>query len=64
MWQLIMKRIATAMKIKFTYNQVIIQDSEDKLQLSIHKLNVLAKDYNLKISTQKPKTKAFLGEGK
>jgi len=35
----------------FADDQVIIQDSEDKLEKSVHMLNQMSKDYNLKIST-------------
>jgi predicted enzyme involved in methoxymalonyl-ACP biosynthesis len=37
----------------FADDQVIIQDSEDRLQKSVYILNQLSKDYNLKISTDK-----------
>jgi hypothetical protein len=43
----------------FTDDQVIIQDSEDKLQKSVYILNQLSKDYNLKISIDKTKLMAF-----
>jgi hypothetical protein len=39
--------------------QVIIEDSEDKLQKSVCILNQMSKDYNLKISTDKTKIMAF-----
>jgi len=39
----------------FADDQVIIQDSEDKLQKSVYILNQMSKDYNLKISTEKQK---------
>jgi hypothetical protein len=43
----------------FADEQVIIQDSEDKLQKSVYILNQLSKDYNLKISTDKTKIMTF-----
>jgi hypothetical protein len=46
----------------FKDDQVIIQDSEDKLQKSVYILNQLSKDYNLKISTDKIKIMAFKGK--
>jgi len=39
-----------------------MQDSEDKLQKSVYILNQMSKDYNLKISTDKPKIMAFKGK--
>ena len=47
---------------KFADGQVIIQDSEDKLQKSVYLLNQMSKDYNLKISTDKTKITAFNGK--
>ena len=46
----------------FADDQFVIQDSEDKLQLVIHKLNVLSKGYNFSILIEKTKTMAFLGK--
>ena len=46
----------------FADDQVIIQDSEDKLQESIYVLNLMSKYYNLKISTDKTKIMAFKGK--
>ena len=43
----------------FADDQVIIQDSEDKLQKVVYILNQMSKDYNLKISTDKTKIMAF-----
>ena len=43
----------------FADDQVIIQDSEDKLQKSVYILNQMSKDYNLKISTDKTKIMDF-----
>jgi hypothetical protein len=46
----------------FADDQIIIQDSEDKLQKSAYILNQMSKDYNLKISTDKTKITAFKGK--
>ena len=46
----------------FADDQVIIQDSEDKLQKFAYILNQMSKDYNLKISTDKTKIMAFKGK--
>ena len=46
----------------FADNQVVIQDSEDKLQKSVYILNQISKDYNFKISTDKTKIMAFKGK--
>jgi len=46
----------------FADDQVIIQDSEDKLQKSVYLLNQTSKDYNFKISTDKTKLMAFKGK--
>ena len=46
----------------FADDQIIIQDSEDKLQKSVYILNQMSKDYNLKISTDKTKIVAFKGK--
>ena len=46
----------------FADDQVIIQDTEDKLQKSVYILNQLSKEYNLKISTDKTKVMAFKGK--
>ena len=45
----------------FADDQVIIQDSEDKLQKSVYTLNQMNKDYKLKISTDK-KNMVFKGK--
>ena len=42
-------------------DKVIIQDSEDKLQKSVYTLEQIAKEYGLKLSTEKTKTMAFKG---
>jgi hypothetical protein len=44
----------------FADDQVIIQDSEDKLQKSVYILNQMSKEYNLKISTDKTKGKRLV----
>jgi hypothetical protein len=46
----------------FADDQVIIQDSEGKLQKSLYILHQMSKDYNLKISTDKTKIMAFKGK--
>jgi len=45
--------------LPFADDQVIIQDSEDKLQKYLYLLNQMSKDYNPKISTDKAKIMAF-----
>ena len=37
------------------------KNTEDNLQKAVHKLIQITKDYNLTISTQKPKVMAFKG---
>jgi len=46
----------------FADDQVIIQDSEDKLQKSVYVLNQMNKNYNLKTSTDKTKIVIFKGK--
>ena len=46
----------------FADDQVVIQDSEDKLQKSVYILNQMSKDYNLKTSTDNTKIGAFKGK--
>jgi len=46
----------------FADDQVIIQDSEDKLQKSVYILNQTSKDYNFKISMEKTKIMALKGK--
>jgi len=46
----------------FADDQVVIRDSEDKLQKSVYILNQMSKDYTLKISTDKTKIMAFKGK--
>ena len=48
--------------VHFTDDQVIIQDSEDKLQKSVYILNQMIKYYNLKISMDKTKIMALRGK--
>jgi len=43
----------------FADDQVVIQDSEDKLQKSVYILNQMSKDYNLNISTERKTLSAF-----
>jgi len=43
-------------------DQVIIQDSEDKLQKSVYILNQMSTEYNLKISMDRTKIMAFKGK--
>jgi len=46
----------------FADDQVIIQDSEDKLKKSVYVLKQMSKEYNLKISTDKTKIMVFKGK--
>jgi hypothetical protein len=46
----------------FADDQVVIQDSEDRLQKSVYILNEMSKDSNLRISTDKTKIMAFEGK--
>jgi len=46
----------------FADDQVITQDSEDKLQKSVFILNQMSKDYNHKLSTDKTKIMASKGK--
>jgi len=59
---IMLKRNLWLKTLLFTDDQVIIQDSEDKLQKSVYILNQTGKDYNLKISTVKTKIMAFKGK--
>jgi len=56
---IMLKRDLNLNTLLFADDHVIIQDSEDKLQKSVHILNQMSKDYNLKISTDKTKIMAF-----
>jgi len=42
-------------------DQVIMADSEDALQISVHKLEMITSKYGLKVSTSKMKIVAFKG---
>ena len=57
-----LKRILYPNTFLSTDDQVIIQDSEGKLQKSVYTLNQMSKDNNLKISTDKTKMMAFKGK--
>jgi hypothetical protein len=46
----------------FADDQVIVQDSEDKLQKSVYIYIYMSKDYNLIISRDKTKIMAFEGK--
>ena len=59
---ILLKRNLYLNTLLFTDDQVVIQDSEDKLQKSVYVLNKMFKDYNLKISTDKTKIMAFKGK--
>lgn len=43
-------------------DKVIIQDSEDKMQMAVYKLHQIAADYGFKVSIEKTKTMAFKGK--
>ena len=59
---IMLKRNLHINTLLFADDQVIIQDTEDKLQKSVYILHQLSKDYNLKISTDKTKIMAFKGK--
>jgi hypothetical protein len=46
----------------FVDEQVILANSEDNLQRAIHRLTVLSKDYNMRISIDKIKLLALRGK--
>jgi len=52
---IMLKRNLYLNTLLFAGDQIIIQDSEDKLQKYVHILNQMSKDYNLKISTDENK---------
>ena len=52
---IMLKRNVYLNTLLFADDQVIIQDSEGKLQKSVYILNQMSKDYNLKISVDKQK---------
>jgi hypothetical protein len=56
---ILLKRNLYLNTLLFADDQVVIQDSEDKLQKSVYILNQMSKDYNLNISTDKTKIMAF-----
>jgi len=59
---IVLKRNFYLNTLLFADEQVIMQDSEDKLQKSVCVLNQMSKDYNLKISMDKTKILAFKGK--
>ena len=59
---IVLKRNQYLNTLLFTDDQVIIQDSGDKLQKSVYMLNQMSKDYNLKIAMDKTKIMAFKGK--
>jgi len=59
---IMLKRNLYLNTLLFADDQVIIQDSEDKLQKSVYILNQMSKDYNLKISMDITKIMAFKGK--
>jgi hypothetical protein len=46
----------------YANDQIILQESENALQISVHKLTQIAVEYKLKVSTQKTKTVALHGK--
>jgi hypothetical protein len=46
----------------FADDQLILANSEDNLQRTIHRLNVISKDYNVRISIDKTKVLALRGK--
>ena len=48
--------------LMFADDTVIIQESEDKLQVAVHKLYLISKHFNMKISAGKTKIMAFHGK--
>jgi hypothetical protein len=46
----------------FSGDQVILANSEDNLQRAIHRLNVISKDYNMRVSKDKTKDLALRGK--
>ena len=57
-----LKRNLNLNTLLFAVEQIIIHDTEDKLQKSVYILNQLSKDYNLKISTDKTTIMVFKGK--
>jgi len=58
----VLKRNLYLNTLLFADDQVIKQDSEDKLENSVYILNQISKDNNLKISTDKTKIMACKGK--
>jgi hypothetical protein len=56
---IMLKRNLYLNTLLFADDQVIMLDSEDKLQKSVYILYQMSKNYNLKISTDKTKIMAF-----
>jgi hypothetical protein len=48
--------------ILYAYDQVIIAESEDALQIAVNELNKIVKKYDVKISTTKTKTIGLCGK--
>ena len=59
---IVLKRNLYLNTLLFADDQVIKQDSEDKLENSVYILNQISKDNNLKISTDKTKIMACKGK--
>ena len=59
---ILLKRNLYLNTLLFADDQVVKQDSEDKLQKSVCILNQMSKGYNLKISMDKTKIMAFKGK--
>jgi hypothetical protein len=57
-----LKETAALNTLLFADDQIINQESEDELQISIFYLKNICKSYNLKISINKTKTMAFKGK--
>jgi len=59
---MLLKRNLDINTLVFADDQVVTQDSEDKLQKTVYILNQMSKDCNLEISTDKTKIMAFKGK--
>lgn len=46
----------------FADSKIVIQESEDKHQLTVHQLNQVCPEYNLKLSMRKTKVMTFQGK--
>ena len=53
---IVLKRTIHLNTLLFADDQVVIQDSEDKVQKSVYVLKQMSKDYKLKISRNQTKT--------